>query len=254
MCGSLCCLEYWSSALIRQQQGWQLPPAPLCLARRLTRMADTGFLSSCSCFQSPGELKHHLQWAAPLPTVENSSFASGLLKHLPAWISEWFRHSRRLSSPNPCSKRGRLEQVASWVLNITRNGDSITFLGNLLQAVTTLRVKKVLCLNRIYCLSICGYFFLSFSQPPLSRVWLCLLHPLPSGMHTHWDPPEPFFLQAEQSQLAQPLCVRQVLQSLNRVWPFAWPTPAHPYFPYSPMCTGCQLSPGWVEFWGFFES
>ena len=72
------------------------------------------------------------------------------------------------SSPTPCQSRvtySRLHRTLSrWVLNISREGDATTSLGNLFQCSITLRGKKFFLMFR--------WNFLCFSLCPLPLVLL----------------------------------------------------------------------------------
>ena len=48
------------------------------------------------------------------------------------------------------------------------------------------RSKKVLCLDRTSCISVCARCPRSYHWTPLKRVWLCLLYDLLSDIYIHW--------------------------------------------------------------------
>lgn len=79
------------------------------------------------------------------------------------------------SSELPCSCNVRwsslLTTVSHWALSISKDGDSTTSLGILLQPFTTFTEKIPafsLCLNRISCVSVCAHCPLSCQWIPLS--------------------------------------------------------------------------------------
>jgi len=108
-------------------------------------------------------------------------------------ITEWWR----LESTSgdclvqlPCSKQGQLDQVvpmSSCALKISKAEGSTTYLGNLLQCLTTLTVKNLqtfLYLNRISCISVCACCLLPCQW--VSEESLALSSsPPPSGICTH---------------------------------------------------------------------
>ena len=127
-----------------------------------------------------------------------------------------FRVGRDLcgsSSPTPCQSRvtySRLHRTLSrQVLNISREKESTTSLGNLFQGSVTLRVKKFFLMFR--------QNFLCFSLCPLPLVLLLgttekfdpiLLTPtLKIIIGIYKVPSQPSLLQAEQAQLPQPFLI-----------------------------------------------
>ena len=77
------------------------------------------------------------------PDVQNSElfYAISIVyletNYVQIYITEWSRHLWRSSGPTSLLKQGHLEQVARtmlrWLLNISKEGDSTTPVGNLCQ-------------------------------------------------------------------------------------------------------------------------
>jgi len=95
------------------------------------------------------------------------------------------------SGPTPCRSRGTYSRlhgtVSRWVLNISREGDSTTSLGNLFQGFACLRVKKFFLMF--------SWNFLCFSLCPLS-----LPLPFPPGPE-HWHENYPMAKGDKQSPI-----------------------------------------------------
>ena len=99
----------------------------------------------------------------------------------------WYQWEGPLESneSKPCSGRVTHSKsprtVSSWVLSISKDGDSTSPLVNLFQCSTTLTVKKVffLCLNRISCVSVGAHCLWSCHWAPLRRAWLHSLYSFP---------------------------------------------------------------------------
>lgn len=89
------------------------------------------------------------------------------------------RDLRRLSSPTDCRVNySRLPRVmSSWILNISKDNNSTTSLGNTFHCSTPLTVKKfLLFLSEFFCISLCAHCFLSFPWTPMRRACLHLLY------------------------------------------------------------------------------
>lgn len=100
---------------------------------------------------------------------------------------------------------------SSWVLNVSEDGDSTTSLGSLFLCVTTLIASTMFwffsgisCVSVcVYCLSVSGHHW----EESVSAVFTA-----GSCIYGHlWVPPELSLLQAEWSQLSQPLLTCQIL-------------------------------------------
>lgn len=93
----------------------------------------------------------------------------------------------------------------SRLLSISKEGDPTISLGNLCQCSHTAQKCCLIFRGNLLCSSLCPLpLVLSLGTTDTSLALSCST--LPSGIEGHWwDPPEPPLLQAEQSQLSQPL-------------------------------------------------
>jgi len=102
--------------------------------------------------------------------------------------------------------------MSRWLLNIAKEGDSVTSLGNLGQCSVILTMKKRFLMFRqnLLCFSFCPL-------PPvlsLKRAWPHPFSTFPSDISIHWwDSSQLSLLQAEQSQLSQPFLTEELLWS-----------------------------------------
>lgn len=105
--------------------------------------------------------------------------------------------------------------MSTWLLSISKAGDSTISLGNLFPCSVTLRVKRCYlmfwqCLLFFFlCLFSCHW-----ASMKIAHLWpLCTLS---WGIYMNlWDPPHHSFLQTKQSQLSQHFCVGQMLHHLS---------------------------------------
>ena len=94
--------------------------------------------------------------------------------------------------------------MSSKVLNISMDGDSTTSLGNLVLGVTTLTVKVLSCVQMKFCV----FWFVPIDTIlSLSTTDKCLS----LSSHIIKISPQSHHLHTEQSHLAQPLLVCQML-------------------------------------------
>lgn len=139
-------------------------------------------------------------------------------------ITEWLNLEGTLKVimwSNPMLKQGHPEMMTMCrrLLNLFKEGDPTTSLGNLCRGSVTLPVKKCfLILRQDLLCSVCACCLWSYHWVALKRAWLCYLYPLPSGNYVHWsDAAHPrhlleyFLLQTKQSWLSQPLLVWETL-------------------------------------------
>lgn len=104
--------------------------------------------------------------------------------------------------------------MSSWVVNISKDGDSTAFLVNLFYCVTSLTIFFFF-LSGISFISICAHCLSSSHWVLLRRVWFHLLYSLPRGVCTRFkDLPRAFSCQGWTGPASQPLLLCQMLQSL----------------------------------------
>ena len=139
---------------------------------------------------------------------------------------DWNGHLEILESSPPSEQApySRLHRwVSRWVLNISREGESITSLGSLFQCSITLTVKKFLCI-------LVQNFLCTTADSPCPVPTDCwkeaghvLLTPtLKIFININQITSESSFLKAEQTQVAQPFLTGGMLQTVFSFW---WFTP-----------------------------
>lgn len=108
--------------------------------------------------------------------------------------------------------------MSTQVLSTTIDGDSTTFLGNLLQCLTTLMEIKCFLVFR-WSFLFCFFLFVPIASFPVSgyyREEFGSLFFIPFHQEFIYSPPEPSPLRAEWSQLSQFLLIWKMLQSFRK--------------------------------------
>lgn len=92
-----------------------------------------------------------------------------------------------------------------YILNIYKNGESITSVNNLCQGLVTLMVKKCFwSRDNLLCVSAGAHCLLPCHQASVKTAWLHFLCTFPSGISLlPSDPPEPSLLKAPHYQIFQ---------------------------------------------------
>lgn len=113
--------------------------------------------------------------------------------------------------------------MSSWLLSISKGGNSTPSLGSLCQCLVTLTVRRRI--GVFWCsFLLCAHCLLHCHWVPLSGAWLSLLD---SSLQLFMcigeiSAPEPFLLQAKQFKLSQPFLIAEILK-FHLLWTtFRW--------------------------------
>lgn len=113
-----------------------------------------------------------------------------------------------------------LGQESRLLLNISKEGCSTAFLGNLCHHSVTFTVKTVSWwLKGASCVSVCAHCLCSWHWAPLKEAWLCLLCIIPSHIYRHWwNPPFPGWTVSALSFSSEERCSSPFIILLDFHW------------------------------------
>lgn len=158
------------------------------------------------------------------------------------------RHLWRPPGPNPCSEWAQLKQVAQGHVH-SGSEYSQQWRFHHISGQLVLLSDYTYSVSRNKKFSVCAHHLLSCHWLPLRRVCLFPLHLPVRYLHTQIKRPGPPLVQAEQSQLIQPL--KEVLQTLTHSGGPLLDSPQYTHVSSGDLRSGHSppdaASPGWVK-------